>query len=111
MNFKDKQMNNVSYPLQYFYFSLGIDSNDNEWLGAWWVGYLIGTVGFLLVAIPMFGFPKYLPSKSVKHALLYSFLGFFTFVICTVKFTVVTMSSESTRTTPLYLYIATVLRN
>ncbi|XP_069105648.1 solute carrier organic anion transporter family member 4A1-like [Argopecten irradians] len=42
--------------------------NSSQYVGAWWIGYLIGGVLAIIVAIPLAGFPKYLPdSAKFKH--------------------------------------------
>lgn len=40
-----------------------VDRKDlaSQWVGAWWIGFLIAGGLALLAAIPMFGFPKRLP--------------------------------------------------
>ena len=32
--------------------------NDQNWVGAWWVGYLIGALLLLTTVIPLSGFPR-----------------------------------------------------
>lgn len=44
-------------------FSLGFDATDQRWIGAWWLGFIIAVAGFLIIAIPLFGYPKFLPCK------------------------------------------------
>ena len=34
---------------------------DTRWVGAWWFGFVFTAVGFVLVSIPIFGYPKYFP--------------------------------------------------
>ena len=42
---------------------------DRNWVGAWWIGYLVGAVIMLLPAAPMLGFPKLFPNaEKVKQA-------------------------------------------
>ncbi|XP_033734181.1 solute carrier organic anion transporter family member 4A1-like isoform X2 [Pecten maximus] len=41
--------------------SLGFNARDQRWVGAWWVGFIISAVGFLLIAIPIYGYPKHMP--------------------------------------------------
>lgn len=38
-------------------------SYDNNWVGAWWLGFLMAGSLSLMVAIPIAGFPKELPGK------------------------------------------------
>ncbi|KAK3086229.1 hypothetical protein FSP39_015478 [Pinctada imbricata] len=45
--------------------SVDFDSSDPRWVGAWWCGFIITAVGFLLVAIPISCFPKALPGESI----------------------------------------------
>ncbi|XP_052106029.1 solute carrier organic anion transporter family member 4A1-like [Mytilus californianus] len=44
--------------------SLGFDATDSRWIGAWWLGFIIAIVGFIVIAIPIYGYPKYLPGKE-----------------------------------------------
>eukprot|EP00794_Sanderia_malayensis_P012244 gene12244-13505_t len=37
---------------------------DSIWVGAWWMGFLVGTAMFLLISIPMLGFPQEFPSTA-----------------------------------------------
>ncbi|OWF46446.1 solute carrier organic anion transporter family member 4A1-like [Mizuhopecten yessoensis] len=46
--------------------SLGFNARDQRWIGAWWVGFIISAVGFLLVAIPIYGYPKHMPGYGPK---------------------------------------------
>lgn len=41
--------------------SLPITDESESWVGAWWLGPLISGCLFLLVSIPMLGFPLHLP--------------------------------------------------
>lgn len=41
-----------------------VNTNSSQYVGAWWIGYLIGGIMALLVAIPLCGFPKSLPGSS-----------------------------------------------
>ncbi|MFH4981125.1 hypothetical protein AB6A40_007834 [Gnathostoma spinigerum] len=41
-----------------------IDINSNEWVGAWWLGYIICGILYLLCAFPLFLFPKTLLSNE-----------------------------------------------
>ncbi|XP_033726916.1 solute carrier organic anion transporter family member 4A1-like [Pecten maximus] len=44
------------------------NSNSSQYVGAWWIGYLIGGVLAIAVSIPLAGFPKSLPdSAKFKH--------------------------------------------
>ena len=37
--------------------------NDPAWVGAWWIGFLLGGICFFLIAVPLSGFPMELPCK------------------------------------------------
>ena len=37
---------------------------DTGWVGAWWLGYLIGAALCLLPVIPMLGFPREFPDTD-----------------------------------------------
>lgn len=42
-------------------FSINLTPEDSQWVGAWWIGFLIsGSLSFL-IAIPLSAFPKSLP--------------------------------------------------
>lgn len=34
---------------------------DPAWVGAWWMGFVVTAIGFLLVTFPLFGYPTNLP--------------------------------------------------
>eukprot|EP00794_Sanderia_malayensis_P012245 gene12245-13506_t len=42
--------------------------SDKIWVGAWWMGYLLGTGLFLLICIPMLGFPQEFASTEDVRA-------------------------------------------
>lgn len=37
------------------------------WVGAWWIGFLVGGAGALLVAVPILGYPRQLPGAANVH--------------------------------------------
>ncbi|EDV19629.1 uncharacterized protein TRIADDRAFT_968, partial [Trichoplax adhaerens] len=39
----------------------GITLFDARWIGAWWICFLIAGGGLILISIPLFGFPRFLP--------------------------------------------------
>ena len=41
-----------------------LSTDDRNWVGAWWIGYLVGAVILLLPALPMLGFPKHFPNAE-----------------------------------------------
>lgn len=41
---------------------------DTNWVGAWWLGYLIGAGLLLLPVIPLLGFPKEFPDAEILRA-------------------------------------------
>ncbi|KAK3092693.1 hypothetical protein FSP39_005930, partial [Pinctada imbricata] len=53
--------------------SVDFNSSDPRWVGAWWFGFIITSIGFLLVAIPISCFPKSLPSKLSSGSSLTNF--------------------------------------
>ncbi|XP_064600718.1 solute carrier organic anion transporter family member 4A1-like [Liolophura sinensis] len=41
--------------------SINLTPNDQGfWVGAWWLGYIVSTAGFVLFALPLFGYPKHM---------------------------------------------------
>lgn len=57
--------------LKYFLFfqppNSSLSPNDGNWVGAWWIGYLVGAALLLLPVVPMLGFPKLFPNaKKIK---------------------------------------------
>ncbi|XP_071952419.1 solute carrier organic anion transporter family member 5A1-like [Antedon mediterranea] len=48
--------------------TITIDDTDPRWVGAWWIGLLIGSFMFIASSIPFLCFPKKLPiSSSEQH--------------------------------------------
>ncbi|XP_076442002.1 solute carrier organic anion transporter family member 4A1-like isoform X2 [Babylonia areolata] len=45
---------------------LAIGPRDPQWIGAWWIGFIPSCVAFVLLALPIYGFPKTLPSGENK---------------------------------------------
>ncbi|CAM6001385.1 unnamed protein product, partial [Sphagnum balticum] len=43
---------------------LGLTPSSNVWVGAWWIGFLIGAAFGLFIAIPLLAFPKTLPGTN-----------------------------------------------
>lgn len=42
---------------------------DPAWVGAWWMGFVVTAIGFLLVTFPLFGYPTNLPgTKYIREA-------------------------------------------
>ena len=37
---------------------------DNDWVGAWWIGFLLCGVLALFIALPLLTFPRQLPSTE-----------------------------------------------
>lgn len=59
---KNEDFENWFYTVAFF-DSLQITESSVEWVGAWWLGFLIGGFVSLIVGMLLLGFPKYLPSK------------------------------------------------
>ena len=49
-------------------FSLGFDATDQRWVGAWWLGFIFTSIAFVVVALPLFGYPKYMSCKLCKNS-------------------------------------------
>ncbi|XP_048256972.1 solute carrier organic anion transporter family member 5A1-like [Haliotis rufescens] len=43
-----------------------VDSRNPQWIGAWWLGYLVFGCAALLVAVPLGCFPKHIKKPKVK---------------------------------------------
>ncbi|XP_022104544.1 solute carrier organic anion transporter family member 4A1-like [Acanthaster planci] len=48
--------------------SVNVTSSDPAWVGAWWIGFVIGAILSYIVAIPMSGFPTELPTTAKIRA-------------------------------------------
>ncbi|XP_053262171.1 solute carrier organic anion transporter family member 1C1 isoform X1 [Podarcis raffonei] len=46
--------------------SISITHKDSQWVGAWWLGYLIAGVVSILAAIPFWFLPKHLPRPDTR---------------------------------------------
>lgn len=44
--------------------TLGFGPRDTRWVGAWWIGFVVTAVAFVVIAIPIFGYPKYMPGNE-----------------------------------------------
>lgn len=44
--------------------SVSITPKDPRWVGAWWVGFVVASLLFLVVSIPLFGYGKELPTAQ-----------------------------------------------
>lgn len=42
---------------------------DPAWVGAWWMGFVVTAIGFLLVTFPLFGYPTNLPGLHPDYLL------------------------------------------
>lgn len=42
-------------------FRIGLTSDSNVWIGAWWIGFLAAAVICFVIAIPVLAFPAVLP--------------------------------------------------
>lgn len=47
-----------------FVLRVTITTDDPQWVGAWWIGFLFSGFLAFLLAIPLCGFPKSLPGKG-----------------------------------------------
>jgi len=56
-----------SYALRFFteiFTKPSITSNSNQWIGAWWLFFLISSFILLFLSIPILAFPQFLPQKE-----------------------------------------------
>ena len=49
-------------------FRLEIVPDSPQWVGAWWIGFIISGVLALLVSVPILAFPKQLPGKCTQRS-------------------------------------------
>nr|XP_050039737.2 solute carrier organic anion transporter family member 4A1-like [Dermacentor andersoni] len=56
-------MLNIYTEVSYDPSRLGLTPQSNVWIGAWWLGYLIGSISSIIVAFPTSLLPKELPSQ------------------------------------------------
>lgn len=47
---------------------MNLTPNDNSWVGAWWLGYVLGGMVCLIAAFPLLGFPDQLPNIDTLKA-------------------------------------------
>ncbi|RWS04752.1 solute carrier organic anion transporter family member 4A1-like protein [Dinothrombium tinctorium] len=47
---------------------IGLTASSNVWVGAWWIGFLLGALLCLIVAVPIAALPKILPGSKALHA-------------------------------------------
>jgi len=48
----------------FVYSSVDLTPSDPRWVGAWWIGFIITAVCFILLTVPLTGFPKHLPGND-----------------------------------------------
>ncbi|XP_038052227.1 solute carrier organic anion transporter family member 4A1-like [Patiria miniata] len=48
--------------------NVNVTSSDPAWVGAWWIGFVIGAILSFIVALPMSGFPTELPTTAKIRA-------------------------------------------
>jgi hypothetical protein len=53
----------VTRIISIYYFSVPLTPADPQWVGAWWISPLIALIGFFVVILPLYGYPRRLPSK------------------------------------------------
>lgn len=46
------------------FFSFGLKSNSNTWIGAWWLGFILSAILSITIAIPLLAFPPELPNAE-----------------------------------------------
>ena len=64
-NWSDNTKNAVTFNLSSFQpKGSSLTPDDTGWVGAWWLGYLIGAALCLLPVIPMLGFPREFPDTD-----------------------------------------------
>ncbi len=49
----------------FYLFRIDIGPDSPQWVGAWWIGFLITGVMALFVSVPILAFPKSLPGKPI----------------------------------------------
>ena len=48
--------------------TLTITPDSTVWIGAWWLGFLMSGILAIITAIPIFGFPKFMPNSAVLRS-------------------------------------------
>ncbi|XP_037960729.1 solute carrier organic anion transporter family member 4A1 [Teleopsis dalmanni] len=43
---------------------IGVNFRSNVWIGAWWIGFVFSALICVLIAVPIFGYPKSLPGAE-----------------------------------------------
>ena len=46
----------------------GLTDSHNDWVGAWWIGFVVCSVLAVMVAVPLMLFPKELLAENKKSA-------------------------------------------
>ena len=46
------------------WWRIGVGSNDQRWVGAWWLPYIVTAALCFLIAIPLVGYPRDLPGNT-----------------------------------------------
>ncbi|XP_067682041.1 solute carrier organic anion transporter family member 4C1-like [Haliotis asinina] len=49
--------------------SLPFDAQDQRWVGAWWIGYIVTGIIIVVISIPISGFPKYFSNSPHREEL------------------------------------------
>ena len=44
----------------------GFTTRSANWVGAWWVGFVVSSAVMFLIAIPILGYPRTLPSRRKR---------------------------------------------
>lgn len=51
----------ITHRILVYRISQELTPMDPAWVGAWWLGFVVTAIGFLLVTFPLFGYPTNLP--------------------------------------------------
>ncbi|XP_070181232.1 solute carrier organic anion transporter family member 4A1-like [Littorina saxatilis] len=43
--------------------SVLLTASDPQWVGAWWIGVLVSLAAFMVIGIPIMGYPRHMPGK------------------------------------------------
>lgn len=46
------------------FYSFGLTPHSDNWIGAWWIGFLVIGIFCILISIPILAYPASLPGEK-----------------------------------------------